>query len=155
MFAVHSVRKTVLRSKFTEQMFTPQEEQNFQMCAQTAFLFRFCKWRKKSCNVFQCLTLGAQFFMPSKSMLAEICVCPRKQLADRLNIIIIYGQKFRRTKVPSSEKRRNRPLFRPWVHASLLTQTWPTGCYPPCPPPLLFLSIFGGQRNNASLNSAH
>ena len=29
-----SVRKAVSRSKFTEQIFTPQTEQNYQMCVQ-------------------------------------------------------------------------------------------------------------------------
>ena len=55
--------------------------------------------------------------MPSKSMLAENCVCLRKQLrrcySDRLKTLILYSQKFRRTKVPSSEKWRHWPLFSP------------------------------------------
>ena len=38
-----SVRKVVSRSKFTEQMFMPQAEQNFKLCAQTVFLFQFSK----------------------------------------------------------------------------------------------------------------
>ena len=41
-------------------------EQNFQMCAQTVFISRFCKWRKKSCNVCQCLILCARFFYAHK-----------------------------------------------------------------------------------------
>ena len=56
-------------------------------------------------------------FMPSKSVLAENCVCLCKQLcrcySDRPKILILYSQKYRRTKVPSSEKWRNGPLFRP------------------------------------------
>ena len=35
-----SVRKVVSRSKFTEQIFTPQAEHNFQMCAQIIFILR-------------------------------------------------------------------------------------------------------------------
>ena len=35
-----SVRKVVLRSKFTEQIFMPQAEQNFQLCAQIILILR-------------------------------------------------------------------------------------------------------------------
>ena len=36
--AYRSVRKVVLRSKFTEQIFMPRAEQNFQLCAQIIYL---------------------------------------------------------------------------------------------------------------------
>ena len=35
-----SVRKLFSRSKFTEQIFSPQTEQNFQLCAQIILLLR-------------------------------------------------------------------------------------------------------------------
>ena len=73
-------------------------------------------------------------FTPSKSVLAENCVCLCKHLyrcySDRLKILILYGLKFRRTKVPSLEKWRNGPLF------------WP------CPPPL------PNFRDSSKTNSA-
>ena len=47
-------------------------------------------------------------FTPSKTVLAENCACLHKQLcrwcSGRPKILIVYGQKFRRTKVPSSGK---------------------------------------------------
>ena len=113
-----SARKVVSRSKFTKQMFKRLAEQNFLMCAQTVFLTRFCELRKKSCNACHCLTLYTQFFTPLRSVLAESCVSVcASSYTDTIQTkkLILYGQKFCRTKVPSSEKWRNWPVFWPWV----------------------------------------
>ena len=44
-----SVRKVVSQSKFTEQIFTQQAEQNWQIVRK---LFFFSEWQNKSCNTW-------------------------------------------------------------------------------------------------------
>ena len=88
--------------------------------------------KPSSPQIFVCKSLCTvcTVFMSSKSVHAENCVCLRKQLCrcyfNRLEILILYSQKFCRAKVPSSEKWRNGPLFWPcWQPWSCLPGPWP------------------------------
>ena len=100
-------------------MLTVLGEQNFQMCAQTVFRFRFCKWRKKSCNACQCSTLCTQFFEALKSRAGRkfrLSAQAVKQMLFRpTKNTHSLQSKISQSKSSGSETWRNVPLFSPWV----------------------------------------
>ena len=102
--ALSSVRKVISRSKFTEQISTPQTEQNLQMYAHFFFL-RVAEQFMEHLSTFN--TVCTAF----TSVQAEHRVKLRQPCADALHtrhhglkMLILYSQKFHRTNVPSLEK---------------------------------------------------
>ena len=81
-------------------------------------LFYFCEWWNNSCNTYLFLTLVGQFLRPQclcrqniVFSCASACEDAIQTRLSRLKMLILYSQRFHRTKVPSSEKLGNGPLF--------------------------------------------
>ena len=80
-----SVKKVVSRSEFTEQNFTPQVEQNFQMCAPIIFILRVAEQFMQHCiPMFN--TVGTVFYVCGRTscqtVLAPIQMLFRLDLRD-------------------------------------------------------------------------
>ena len=113
-------RQTVSEKWFhdlnSQNKFSPHRQNKIFKCVHK--LFYFCEWQNNSWNTYSILALVGQFLRPQCLRRQNIAFSCASACADaiqtrlrRLKMLILYSQKFHRTKVPSSEKLGNGTLF--------------------------------------------